>query len=105
MEWRNAVKIERHVVSCVKLRSACHIIRLFLRRERGRRKLISFTWKTNARFDTALSRGTLWDFGIGICRAGRIVWSRSMYQMLGMKTNGSMMGYGDLAELMHPDGQ
>ena len=58
--------------------------------------------ETNARFDTALSRGHcgLWDWDLA---RGRIVWSSSMYQMLGMETRDHVLGYGDLADLLHPD--
>ena len=58
--------------------------------------------ETNARFDTALARGHcgLWDWDLS---RGRIVWSRSMYQMLGMEPTENVMGYGDLSSLLHPD--
>ncbi len=58
--------------------------------------------ETNARFDTALARGHcgLWDWDLS---RGRIVWSRSMYEMLGMEPTEEVMGYGDLAMLLHPD--
>lgn len=60
--------------------------------------------ETNARFDTALARGRcgLWDWDLS---RGRVVWSRSMYQMLGMETTDKVMGYGDLARLLHPEDQ
>ncbi|MEP1206749.1 MAG: ATP-binding protein [Rhizobiaceae bacterium] len=60
--------------------------------------------ETNARFDTALARGRcgLWDWDLS---RGRIVWSRSMYQMLGMEPTDKFMGYGDLAHLLHADDQ
>lgn len=58
--------------------------------------------ENNARFDTALSRGHcgLWDWDLS---RGRIVWSRSMFQMLGMEAVDQALGFGDLANLMHPD--
>lgn len=58
--------------------------------------------ETNARFDTALSRGHcgLWDWDLS---RGRVVWSSSMYQMLGMETSERVMGYGELTALLHPD--
>lgn len=60
--------------------------------------------ETHARFDTALSRGHcgLWDWDLS---RGRVVWSRSMYQMLGMEPTVEVMGFGELTELMHPDDQ
>lgn len=58
--------------------------------------------ETNARFDTALSRGHcgLWDWDLS---RGRIVWSSSMYQMLGMDADDRVLGYGELSTLLHPD--
>jgi len=60
--------------------------------------------ETNARYDTALARGHcgLWDWDLA---RGRIVWSRSMYEMLGMKPTDHVMGFGDLNNLMHPEDQ
>ncbi len=56
----------------------------------------------NARFDTAMSRGHcgLWDWDLA---RGRIVWSRSMYEMLGMDPRDRVMGFGELSSLMHPE--
>ncbi len=60
--------------------------------------------ETNARYDTALARGHcgLWDWDLA---RGGIVWSRSMYEILGMQPTGRVMGFGDLNALMHPDDQ
>ena len=60
--------------------------------------------ETNARFDTALARGHcgLWDWDVA---RGRIVWSTSMYHMIGQEPTGNVMGYGDLAKLLHPEDQ
>lgn len=53
------------------------------------------------RIDTALSRGRcgLWDWDIG---RGRIYWSPSMFQMLGMPADANFMSFGDLTQLIHP---
>jgi len=58
--------------------------------------------ETNARFDTALARGHcgLWDWDLS---RGRIVWSRSMFQMLGMPPSNRVLGFGELARLLHGD--
>ena len=58
--------------------------------------------ETNARFDTALSRGHcgLWDWDLS---RGRVVWSKSMFQMLGMPSQERAMGFGELSKLLHPD--
>ncbi len=58
--------------------------------------------ETNARFDTALARGHcgLWDWDLS---RGRIVWSRSMFQMLGMEPSNRVLGFGELSGLLHGD--
>ena len=53
------------------------------------------------RIDTALSRGRcgLWDWDIA---RGRIYWSPSMYQMLGMPAEAGYMSFGELVNHIHP---
>ncbi len=59
------------------------------------------TRRLRARIDLALSRGRcgLWDWDIG---RGRIYWSPSMFQMLGMKEDASYLSFGELTDLVHP---
>jgi two-component system cell cycle sensor histidine kinase PleC len=54
------------------------------------------------RLDKALDRGRcgLWDWDIA---RGRIFWSRSMFDMLGLKPNGDFLSYGEVARWLHPD--
>ena len=54
------------------------------------------------RMDTALARGRcgLWDWDIA---RGRIAWSRSMFEMLGMDKSPEPMSFGDLNALVHPE--
>lgn len=56
--------------------------------------------ETNTRFDTALARGHcgMWDWDLA---RGRIIWSRSMFEMLGIKSGEGVMGFGDLKNLLH----
>lgn len=56
----------------------------------------------HARVETALSRGRcgLWDWDLG---RGRMYWSRSMYEILGMKPRDGVLSFGEVAGLMHPD--
>ena len=58
--------------------------------------------ESNLRVETALSRGRcgLWDFDMA---DGRLFWSRSMYEMLGMPPRGDVLSFGDMARMMHPD--
>ncbi len=54
------------------------------------------------RMDKALDRGHcgLWDWDIA---RGRIFWSKSMYDILGLDTKGEFLSYGEVAERLHPD--
>ena len=57
--------------------------------------------ESNLRVETALSRGRcgLWDYDM---QDGRLFWSRSMYEMLGMKPRNGVLSFGDMARLTHP---
>ncbi len=54
-----------------------------------------------ARLDTALDRGHcgLWDWDIA---NGRIFWSKSMYDILGIEEEGEFLTFGEVAERIHP---
>jgi len=54
------------------------------------------------RLDKALDGGQcgLWDWDIAL---GRIFWSASMYEILGLESRIEMLSYGEVAALMHPD--
>jgi two-component system, cell cycle sensor histidine kinase PleC len=56
--------------------------------------------ESNLRVETALSSGRcgLWDFDM---TNRRLYWSRSMYEMLGMRPRDSVLSFGDAARLMH----
>ncbi|MEP6356573.1 MAG: ATP-binding protein [Hyphomicrobiales bacterium] len=57
--------------------------------------------QTYARFDTALERGKcgLWDWDVG---RGRFFWSPSMFEILGYTPRQTLLGFGELTELIHP---
>ena len=57
--------------------------------------------RMQSRVDTALSRGRcgLWDWDIA---RGRIYWSESMYEILGMTANAQFLSFGDVNALVHP---
>jgi two-component system cell cycle sensor histidine kinase PleC len=54
-----------------------------------------------ARLDTALDRGHcgLWDWDIA---NGRIFWSKSMYDILGIEETGEYLTFGEIAARIHP---
>ncbi len=55
-----------------------------------------------SRIDTALNRGRcgLWDWDLA---RGRIFWSQSMFDMLGLEAKDDLLAFGDINALVHPD--
>jgi len=55
-----------------------------------------------SRIDTALNRGHcgLWDWDLA---RGRIFWSQSMFEILGLAGKDDLLSFGDVAALVHPD--
>jgi two-component system, cell cycle sensor histidine kinase PleC len=55
-----------------------------------------------SRIDTALNRGRcgLWDWDLA---SGRIFWSQSMFDILGLKAKDDLLTFGDVSALTHPD--
>ena len=55
-----------------------------------------------SRIDTALNRGRcgLWDWDLA---RGRIFWSQSMFEILGLDTKYDLLSFGDVNALVHPD--
>jgi two-component system, cell cycle sensor histidine kinase PleC len=55
-----------------------------------------------SRIDTALNRGRcgLWDWDLA---RGRIFWSQSMFDILGLESKDDLPSFGDVSALVHPD--
>jgi len=55
-----------------------------------------------SRIDTALNRGRcgLWDWDLA---RGRIFWSQSMFEILGLEAKDDLLSFGDVSRLVHPD--
>ena len=55
-----------------------------------------------SRIDTALNRGRcgLWDWDLA---RGRIFWSQSMFDILGLQAKDNLLPFGDVSALVHPD--
>jgi two-component system, cell cycle sensor histidine kinase PleC len=55
-----------------------------------------------SRIDTALNRGRcgLWDWDLA---RGRIFWSQSMFEILGLEAKDDLLWFGDVNGLVHPD--
>ena len=58
--------------------------------------------ESHRRVDMALSRGRcgLWDWDMA---RGRLYWSRSMYEILGLEPRDSVISFGEASHLIHPD--
>jgi len=58
--------------------------------------------ESHRRVDMALSRGRcgLWDWDMA---RGRLYWSRSMYEILGLPPRDNVISFGEASELIHPD--
>ncbi|HMN86351.1 MAG TPA: ATP-binding protein [Bauldia sp.] len=58
--------------------------------------------ETQGRFETALMRGRcgLWDWDLA---RGRMFWSRSMFELVGLAPRDALVGFGEVARLIHPD--
>ena len=58
--------------------------------------------EAHQRIDLALVRGRcgLWDWDMV---RGKMYWSRSMYDMLGYKSYDTMLSFGEVAEIIHPE--
>src|SRR5499427_733794 len=55
-----------------------------------------------SRIDTALNRGRcgLWDWDLA---RGRLFWSHSMFAILGLKPRDTLMSFGEVSALIHPE--
>ncbi|MGV8840097.1 MAG: ATP-binding protein [Bauldia sp.] len=58
--------------------------------------------ETNTRLDAALARGRcgLWDWDLA---SGRMFWSKSMFEILGMTPRDELLGFGEANRLVHPE--
>jgi two-component system cell cycle sensor histidine kinase PleC len=58
--------------------------------------------QTQARFETALTRGRcgLWDWDLA---SGRLFWSRSMFDLVGLAQRDALLSFGEVSRLVHPD--
>jgi two-component system cell cycle sensor histidine kinase PleC len=66
------------------------------------REIESVARRARSRVDSALNRGRcgLWDWDLS---RGRIQWSHSMYELLGMPASSELLSIGDVQAMAHPD--
>ncbi|WP_246333001.1 sensor histidine kinase [Aureimonas mangrovi] len=100
-EWRRTVSVN---VTLFALTSIVLLTILLAYFRQATLTSIADTVATDAhrRVETALSRGRcgLWDWDLA---RGRMYWSRSMYEILGMPAKEGILSFGEVAKLMHPD--
>lgn len=78
------------------------IVLAYFRQTRRRQELERANTLIRKRLETALSRGRcgLWEWDIA---GGRIYWSDSMYEMLGLPAERRSLSFAELSEMLHPD--
>jgi two-component system, cell cycle sensor histidine kinase PleC len=100
-DWRRAVSLN---VSLFAATSAVLLVILYayFSQATRAREADDIYMESHLRVDTALSRGRcgLWDWDMA---RGRMYWSRSMYEMLGLPPRDCVLSFGDAIRLMHPD--
>ena len=74
----------------------------FLWQSRLMRETATIEDTVHSRIDTALNRGRcgLWDWDLA---SGRVFWSHSMFDMLGLAPHNKLLGFGEISGLVHPD--
>jgi two-component system cell cycle sensor histidine kinase PleC len=100
-EWR-VIAAHYAVVFAFTTLMLLAIVFAYFRQTRRRQAAEQANAYIRKRLDTALSRGRcgLWDWDIA---RGRIYWSDSMYEMLGLPAERRCLSFGELNALLHPD--
>jgi two-component system cell cycle sensor histidine kinase PleC len=99
-EWETGTRLMGGLVA-----GLCFLIALFTgayylqARRVGRTRAVAS--HLQSRVDTALSRGRSGLFDWDLAR-GRIFWSRSMYELLGMEPHGELISFGTFRSVVHP---
>ena len=100
-DWRGSIKrlavISFLIVFAIGILALCY----FLQANRAQ-AATAICEQLGAKFDMALNRGHcgLWDWDIA---RGRIMWSDSMYRLVGAAPEGRFLSVGDIAKMLHPD--
>src|SRR5436305_5293057 len=74
----------------------------FLWQSRLMRETASIEETVRSRIDTALNSGRcgLWDWDLA---SGRVFWSQSMFDILGLPSHPTLLSFGEISGLVHPD--
>jgi two-component system, cell cycle sensor histidine kinase PleC len=99
-EWRG-IALRCAVVLLVTVLVICALAFAYLWQAARARKADLACRRIGVRIDTALSRGRcgLWDWDVS---RGRMYWSDSMYEILGMRRTGRFLSFGEINALIHP---
>jgi two-component system cell cycle sensor histidine kinase PleC len=99
-EWRS-IALRCAIALLVTIFVVCSLAFAYLCQAARARKADLACKRIGARIDTALSRGRcgLWDWDVS---RGRIYWSDSMYEILGMRRAGRFLSFGEINALIHP---
>jgi two-component system cell cycle sensor histidine kinase PleC len=100
-EWRT-IAAHYAVVFALTTLMLLAVVYAYLRQSRQRQAAEQVNALIRRRLDAALLRGRcgLWDWDIA---RGRIYWSDSMYEMLGLPAERRCLSFGELDALLHPD--
>ncbi len=99
--WRRELSLNVTLFTCITVILFVILYAYFYQVKRAREADDTFL-ESNLRVETALARGRcgLWDFDL---ESRKLVWSRSMYEMLGLTPSTQPLAFADAARLMHPD--
>ncbi|KPF58388.1 PAS domain-containing sensor histidine kinase [Rhizobium sp. AAP116] len=99
--WRRELSLNVTLFTCITVILFVILYAYFYQVKRAREADDTFL-ESNLRVETALARGRcgLWDFDL---ESRKLVWSRSMYDMLGLTPSTQPLAFADAARLMHPD--
>ncbi|MEX6505599.1 ATP-binding protein [Jiella sp. M17.18] len=100
-DWRHSVSISVTLFAMTSLVMLV-ILYAYFRQASRAEDTDALYRETHQKVDMALARGRcgLWDWDIA---RGRMYWSRSMFEILGMPARDGVLSFADVAPLMHPD--
>jgi two-component system, cell cycle sensor histidine kinase PleC len=99
-DWRNgALRLAAALLATVVV--LCSVAAAFFLQSARTRKADLACERIRGRIDTALNRGRcgLWDWDLA---RGRVYWSDSMYDMLGIDAGRAFLSFGEINALVHP---
>ncbi|WP_230171031.1 ATP-binding protein [Rhizobium sp. CECT 9324] len=98
--WRRELSLNVTLFAGISL-TLLVVLYAYFHQVRRAREADDIFLESNMRVEAALSRGRcgLWDFDLS---SRKLIWSRSMYEMLGLAPSNQPLAFADAARLMHP---